>query len=84
MKPIKELSKRQIELLLEVWNTAHRALDKSRQAFTYKVGDSDRSEWEELQNNGYLEPIPGIDNRFILTSATDDIFDELVVASVKL
>lgn len=83
MKSVRELSKRQMELLLEVWDTAHRALDKSRQPFAYNVGVSDRSEWEDLQSIGYLEPIPGIEDRFILTNATDDIFDELVAAATK-
>lgn len=78
MKLVRELSKRQIELLLEVWNMAHHAIDKTRQPFTYKVNDRDKLEWDDLIKNGYIEPIPNICNRFILTSNTEGIFSELV------
>ena len=80
MKSVKALSERQIVLLLEVWVTAHNAIDRARQPFTYKVGDSDRSEWDDLISNGYIAPILDNSDRFILTDNTDGIFDELVAA----
>lgn len=83
MKPVRKLSEHQKKLLLEVWVTAHKAIDKSRQPFTYQVLDEDKPEWDDLIENGYLESIPDEENRFILTSYTDDIFDDLVTYSTK-
>ena len=78
MSSIVQLSKRQKELLREVWIKGHHAYTKKRQPFTYDIGCEDISEWNSLIRNGYLEPIPDSDNRFILTSLTDGIYDELM------
>jgi hypothetical protein len=77
MKSVKSLSKRQVALLLEVWDVAHRAIDKNRQPFSYQVDSVDNAEWEDLIDNGYIEPIPDAGNRYVMTRVTDDILDDL-------
>ena len=78
MSSIVQLSARQKELLREVWIKGHHALTKKRQPFTHDIGCEDMSEWDGLISKGYLEPIPTLDKRFILTSLTDGIYDELM------
>ena len=78
MSSIVQLSKRQKELLREVWIKGHHAYTKKRQPFTHDVGIEDMSEWNSLVRKGYLESIPTSDKRFILTSLTDGIYDELM------
>jgi len=83
MKPVEELSKRQKELLMEVWIEAHNAMNQSRQPFTCQVEKCDELEWKDLIDSGYIEPIPDVENRFIMTSFTDDIFNDLLSALIK-
>lgn len=78
MKSVKSLSMRQVSLLLEVWDVAHRAIDKKRQPFSYQVASVDKAEWEDLINNGYIESIPDVGNQYVMTCVTDDILDDLV------
>ena len=77
-KSIAELSKRQRELLLEIWITAHNAHTHARQVFTYKVVENDEAEWDGLISANYLERIPKTEDHFMLSSETEDIYNELI------
>ena len=81
-KTIGQLSKEQRSLLLEVWCSAHVALTKERQAFTYEVHANATAEWNDLIDAGYIKPISGQKDRFILTIDTEGIDNELMSAAV--
>lgn len=84
MKSVDALSKRQVELLLGIWHIAHNAMNHARQPFLYQVDSVDEAEWKDLINSGYIEPIPDVENRFIMTSLTDGIYNDLVTFIVKI
>ena len=77
-KPVKDLSSKQIELLLNIWIEAHNALDHKRQPFKRVVSSSDEGEWSDLISSGYIEAIPDECDRFILTSDADKVYDVLI------
>ena len=77
-----QLSKRQLGILLAVWNTGHEALSKKRQPFkaddvgvicelsnTEKV-TTDDVDFCQLINEGYIEPIDA--SVFIITEDADE------------
>ena len=81
-KTIGQLSKEQRRLLLEVWNSAHDALTKERQAFTYEVPENAMADWNDLIDAGYIKLISEQKDRFILTNDTEGIDNELMSAAV--
>ena len=85
-----QLSKRQLGIMLAVWNTGHEALSKKRQPFKaddvgvicelsnqdkITAGDED---FCQLIDEGYIEPIS--DATFIITEKADAYFDDIVNA----
>ena len=82
-KPISQLTKRQRQWLLDVWIVAHTSDTASRQKFNYAVSESDKEQWDDLIDAGYVDPIGGKEDWFILTSDTDYIYDELISMGVK-
>ena len=82
-KQVCHLSRKQRRLLLEVWIPAHTPDTKSRQQFNFSVSDNDRAAWDDLIDSGYVQPIEGKEDWFMLTSDTDGIYDTLVSMGVK-
>lgn len=78
MKSVNALSEHQVKLLLDIWHIAHNDMDHTRQPFSYQVDSVDKAEWDDLIDNSYIEPIPDVGNRYVMTHVTDDIFDDLV------
>ena len=82
-KTVRQLTEKQRQLLLEVWVMAHTSDTVMRQKFNYVVTESDKEQWDDLIDAGYVDPIGGKEDWFILTSDTDDIYDELISMRVK-
>lgn len=82
-KTIRQLTEIQRQLLLKVWIMAHTSDTVSRQKFNYVVPESDKEQWDDLIDAGYIDPISGKEDWFILTSDTDDIYTELISLGVK-
>ncbi|MBQ3747113.1 MAG: hypothetical protein II863_06860 [Kiritimatiellae bacterium] len=89
-----ELSKRQLGILLAVWNTGHEALSKRRQPFkTDKLGvicelpnrdkvTTDDEDFLRLIDEGYIEPIGT--TVFIITEEADTYFDDILKAFTEV
>ena len=83
-----QLSKRQLGILLAVWNTGHEALSKRRQPFksdeagvicemsNQDIVTVDDVDFRHLVNNRYIEPID--DKTYILTQEADEAYLELI------
>lgn len=83
-----QLSKRQLGILLAVWNTGHEALSKRCQSFKAdeagvicELSNQDKVniddvDFRRLVNDQYIEPIG--DKTYILTQEADDAYLELV------